>query len=158
MVRSLVILTVGILGMLMLEAMVFCGTAEARNGFGLGVIIGEPTGLSFKNWLSRTTAVDGAAAWSLRRDVLYFHLDYLAHNFGLTRSRDVAIYYGIGGRVSLRDEFEEEARVGVRIPVGIEVYALMPLGFFFEVVPLVNIAPSTDFELNGGFGIRFYFP
>ena len=31
---------------------------------GAGIIVGEPTGLSFKHWMSRERAVDAAAAWS----------------------------------------------------------------------------------------------
>jgi len=34
------------------------------SGFGVGVILGEPTGISVKNFISRSTAVDGALAWS----------------------------------------------------------------------------------------------
>jgi hypothetical protein len=33
--------------------------------FGLGLILGEPTGLSLKYWFDEERAVDGALAWSL---------------------------------------------------------------------------------------------
>jgi hypothetical protein len=35
-------------------------------GFGLGIIIGEPTGVSGKLWLSGDNALDMAAAWSFK--------------------------------------------------------------------------------------------
>ena len=32
--------------------------------FGVGAILGEPTGVSLKKWLGARTAIDGALAWS----------------------------------------------------------------------------------------------
>ncbi|MCK4431244.1 MAG: hypothetical protein KAW19_08060, partial [Candidatus Aminicenantes bacterium] len=41
------------------------GNAAAQeSGFGLGIILGEPTGISFKNWIGSRTAIDGGVAWS----------------------------------------------------------------------------------------------
>ena len=55
--------------------------AWAQEGLGLGIILGEPTGISFKSWLSTTTAFDMAAAWSfVDEDALHLHGDYLVHN------------------------------------------------------------------------------
>ncbi|MDZ7681303.1 MAG: hypothetical protein U5J63_06195 [Fodinibius sp.] len=31
-----------------------------------------------------------------------------------------------------------------------------PIGLFFEVAPIFNIVPSTDFDVDGGIGVRFY--
>ena len=51
--------------LLILAAILLCGTASAQDsGFGLGVILGEPTGISGKLWLGGKTAIDGATAWS----------------------------------------------------------------------------------------------
>ncbi len=37
---------------------------------GLGVVAGEPTGISFKTWMSDTDAIDAAAGWSLGKNEL----------------------------------------------------------------------------------------
>ena len=29
--------------------------------------------------------------------------------------------------------------------------------FFFELVPIMDLAPDTDFSLNAGLGLRFWF-
>ncbi|NBC26687.1 MAG: hypothetical protein GVY08_07495, partial [Bacteroidetes bacterium] len=40
----------------------------------LGVLLGEPTGISLQVWQSRTTAIDGAVAWSFEgEDNLHIH-------------------------------------------------------------------------------------
>ena len=54
MFRSLVIV--------ILATLIFAGSAFAQGTFGLGLIVGEPTGVSAKWWLTGRTAVD-AALW-----------------------------------------------------------------------------------------------
>jgi hypothetical protein len=136
----------------------FCSAAStAQEGFGIGIIIGEPTGISFKNWLSPTRAVDGAAAWSFEgNDALHLHADYLFHNGNLAKVEggQLLLYYGLGARLKLQDH----SRFGVRIPFG-AAYLLRasPLDFFLEIVPIMDLAPDTELEFNGGFGIRLYF-
>jgi len=127
------------------------------DGFGLGLILGEPTGVSLKAWLTDNTAMAGAVAWSFgKKDALHLHADYLIHDFKLIRTEDYnfPVYYGIGGRV----RFEEDDKIGVRIPLGINyLFTDAPLDMFLEIVPLLNLAPSTDFDLNGAIGVRYLF-
>jgi len=142
----------------MLLVAFYSGYVSAQQkGFGLGIIVGEPTGISFKNWLGSQTAIDGGIAWSFtKNESLHFHLDYLIHNFNIfkTKTYNLALYYGIGGRVKA----EEESRVGVRIPVGINyLFRGAPLDIFLEIVPVLDLIPGTEFELTGGVGIRYYF-
>jgi len=65
----------------------FCNFAEAQDrGFGLGIVAGEPTGISLKNWQRRNIALDGALAWSFAgHDFIQLHGDYLSHNFSLLK-------------------------------------------------------------------------
>ena len=130
---------------------------EGNNGLGIGVIIGEPTGISLKLWNSRTTAIDAAAAWSFRKEgKLHLHMDYLFHNFKLFKVSPgkLPLYYGIGCRV----KFEEETRVGVRFPVGICcILKEIPIDIFFEIVPLLDLTPETDFNFNASIGVRYFF-
>jgi hypothetical protein len=128
-----------------------------RRGFGLGVILGEPTGLSFKSWTGRTTAIDAAAAWSFgREDSLHFHVDYLVHDFNLLKTNKgrLPVYYGIGGRIKL----EDKTRIGVRFPVGVSyIFEDAPLDLFAELGPILDLAPRTEFTLSASIGLRYYF-
>jgi hypothetical protein len=57
--------------------LLMAGTASGGQGIGLGVILGEPTGVSFKAWIDNRTAIDAAAAWSFsENDSFQFHTDY----------------------------------------------------------------------------------
>ncbi len=136
-------------------------SAFAREGtFGLGVMIGEPTGVSGKLWLGRTMAFDGGAAWSFgKHNRLHIHGDYLFHTFSLipVEVGDLPVYYGIGGRIQLRDN-DWDDRIGVRFPVGLEyIFEDAPLDIFFEIAPILDLAPETDLELNAAVGIRYFF-
>ncbi len=134
------------------------GNAAAQDsGFGLGIILGEPTGISFKNRVGSRTAIDGGIAWSFgNNDSLHLHIDYLFHNFNLFKEKKgkVLFYYGIGGRVKT----EKKSRVGIRVPLGINyIFEKAPLDIFLEVGPLLDLVPATEFGLTGGIGIRYYF-
>jgi len=129
----------------------------AEKGLGVGVIIGEPTGISFKKWVGQKNAFDGAIAWSFgKEDALHLHADYLFHApkaIRLDRST-IPVYYGIGARL----KFQDENRFGIRFPLGINLYiAEAPIDIFFEIVPILNLAPKTDLDLNAALGIRYYF-
>lgn len=137
----------------------FGGTAQAQNesGFGIGIVAGEPTGLCGKAWMSQNTAIAGAAAWTFKEEAaVTLQLDYLYHNFDVIRVSKgrLPMYYGIGGRVKL----EDDSRFGLRIPVGLDyLLSEAPLDVFIEVVPLLDLAPDTEFNLNGGIGVRYFF-
>jgi hypothetical protein len=128
--------------------------------FGLGVILGEPTGISAKAWLSRESAVDAAVAWSVHRDwFLQVHGDLLLHNYRLLDAQEVRgrlpVYYGLGGRIVLG---EDDEWVGIRFPLGVSyLFAKAPFDVFFELVPILDLLPKTDLDLDAAIGARFYF-
>ena len=138
--------------------LVICSAAGAQDsGFGLGIIIGEPTGISVKQWTRGRTAIDGAIAWSFEKEsALHLHGDLLYHSFTPPKidHGKFAWYYGIGGRV----KFEDDSKIGVRVPLGMDYFfGTAPLDLFFEIVPILDLAPSTDFSLNAAIGIRYFF-
>jgi len=126
---------------------------------GLGMIIGEPTGVSFKHWLSRKTAIDAGLAWSFAGpgDDIHIHVDYLWHT--PLRSSDPAVrrtnfYIGVGGRM----RFENDTRFGARVPFGLVHFIKdAPLDIFVEVAPILDLAPATELSANGGIGLRYFF-
>ena len=124
----------------------------------LGVILGEPTGLSAKYWTSRINAIDFGAAWSFQGDgQFHFHCDYLFHNYEFFQvdPGSLPIYFGIGGRVRFDDD---DSRIGLRLVLGAEYLTdAYPMSVFFEIAPIVDFAPETEADLNGGIGIRYIF-
>lgn len=145
----------------------FAGTAVAQDrGFGMGIIVGEPAGLSLKNWTSRTTAVAGAFAWAFDPNTsFHIHADYLFHEYDIFRpeSGRLPLYYGLGARVKFDDRDrgrrrETKTRVGARIPLGMNYhFERAPVDLFLELVPIVDVAPKTDVSVNAAIGARYFF-
>lgn len=142
-------------------------TVFAQKGqFGAGIIIGEPTGLSAKFNLGSGNAIDAGLAWSFKNPSgMHVHADYLYHAYNLIRvsSGKLPVYFGIGGRIKFKNNEagsnnDNSATIGVRIPVGLSYeFATAPLDLFLEIAPTLNLAPKTEFDLNGAIGLRFYF-
>jgi hypothetical protein len=144
---------------LLVVVMVWVAVAAADSGsFAAGVILGEPTGLSLKQWLGGMSAIDAAAAWSFEHEgAFHVHIDYLIHKPSRMEGEagKVMFYFGLGGRVKAE---EEDSRVGMRVPIGLEyLMDQAPLDLFFEVAPIIDLAPATELRVNGGLGIRYVF-
>ena len=125
-------------------------------GFGFGVILGEPTGLSAKLWTSQKTAVDAGAAWALvNGGFIRFHADALVHSYALDVDKGkLPLYLGVGGKIVLSDNLG----IGVRIPFGIAyLFESAPLDIFLELVPTLELLPATGFGFEGGIGVRYFF-
>ena len=150
-----------VVGFLLPIVMVCLSLTEARGqarDFGLGVILGEPTGISAKNWINRTTAFDFAVAWSFEgEDSFTFHADYLIHRFDIfnMETGTLPLYYGFGGRLKFE---ENDSSLGARFPIGLNYHFQdATLDMFLEIVPVMQLVPETDFKMNGAIGVRYFF-
>lgn len=145
-------------------------SAAQEHTFGLGVIVGEPTGISAKLWTSSVTAFDFGLGWSIGGDRIgnyngnydggsrvHFHMDYLWHTFDAINSTErLPLYYGIGGRINSGAGYDASAAVR-----GVFGIAWLPhntqMDVFFELVPSLQLTSSTLFGLDAGIGARYYF-
>lgn len=131
------------------------GLFAQHDGLGVGIILGEPTGLSIKTWTGSKTAIDAAAAWSLRDGgYIHLHADALIHNFSIDVDEgQLPLYFGLGGRVLLADD----PAIGVRVPLGAAYhFDSAPFDLFIEIAPILDLIPATDFGVNGAIGLRYY--
>jgi hypothetical protein len=137
---------------------VFAANGSGQSaGFGAGIMVGEPTGISLKSWLSRTNAWDAGIAWGFEKQgALHLHADYLWHNFDLIKidKGRLPLYYGIGARFL----FADDTHFGIRGVIGLNyLFADIPLDLFLELVPIFDLVPGTGIGFNGAFGIRYFF-
>lgn len=148
----LLIFTLVFTGLLTIDS-----TAQNTNAgkTGLGVMIGEPTGITLKSWTSQNTAFDVGLAWSLSgNDDIYVHADHQWHKPLEVEKGSLSFFYGIGARAI----FSNDTFFGARIPLGLSYLAPeAPLEFYLEVAPVINLIPDTDGDADGGIGIRYYF-
>jgi hypothetical protein len=144
------------------------------SGFGLGIMIGEPTGLSAKAWVASDRAIGMGLAWGGwgHGGYVHLHADYLFHNMGLINvsKGKLPLYYGPGLRLRswTGDRYWHRGRyydhdgshidVGVRFPVGLAyLFDKAPVDLFLEVVPTLDLTPSTSLDIDFGLGARYWF-
>jgi len=137
--------------------------ASVSRTHGLGIILGEPTGLTAKFWTKPDRAVDAGVAFSFDRFV-FLYGDYLFHFKSYSGVRPYA-GIGLGMLISSGDskgkyfsDTRNSVGLGVRIPLGAEwLIPNAPFGVFAELVPGLGLVPGTYGFFQGGIGARFYF-
>lgn len=147
---------------------------SSQDTFGLGIMVGAPTGLAGKYFLGPDTAIDfGVGAYRRVRfhSALQIHVDHLWHPVNLVSESafDLPLYFGVGGRLLLREydpdndpDRDDDLHLGVRAPVGVAmVFTEVPIDVFFELALVVDlIVVGDDFlfaDLNAALGFRYYF-
>ncbi|MBI2375032.1 MAG: hypothetical protein HYV07_13630 [Deltaproteobacteria bacterium] len=129
---------------------------------GLGIILGDPTGLTLKSRLSQRNALQlhvGFAFGDEKKGRLSLILDYLFHFTGIpVESAGVlAPYLGIGGKLVLR-ESRDDVLFGVRVPIGLAFFIRsVPIEIAVEVAVGIHLIPETSALVDGGLMGRYYF-
>lgn len=141
--------------------------ASSRAGFGLGVILGEPTGASMKLFFDEHSALQIHAAWDFTDAGIAVMVDYLYHFDPIALESPVlALPLYIGGGLKFVQRPSSTRRVsdgskfqfGLRLPIGIAcAFKKFPLEVFLEVAPGLRLISATDFDIDGGIGARWYF-
>lgn len=137
---------------------------------GVGIMAGEPTGITAKWWMGRASAIDFGAAWSLQNDNEFdLHADYLLHRWGWARDIEedvegggLPFYFGLGAKVGLGHDNDgdgdDDARVGARLPLGVSwLNTTTQLEVFGEIVPGLDVTPDTELDLGAALGMRYTF-
>lgn len=142
--------------------------ADEKGAFGLGLILGEPTGISAKLYLTDTTAVDAALGGAMIGKGIQVHADYLWHPWVLTNEKAFVMpaYVGLGARVLQHDrgDQDDDLHIGVRVVGGLLFdFREIPLDVFLEVA-IIGEFKNAEGEhggfgpaLNLGLGARYYF-
>jgi len=151
------------------------GTYQTDKGFGLGIMLGAPSGLSAKYFLDRNglALAFGVGAY---HEVRYdngteIHADVLWHPVALARTPSFTLpfYVGIGGRFFDHDRYytrdsvyyDDHTHVGVRVPFGLAFdFKRAPMDLFFELVPVFDFVHERyddRMDVTGAIGFRYYF-
>ena len=140
---------------------IFCCANSFANDFGLGVILGGPTGISGNYVLSEKSSVDGALAYDLSHDH-NFHIqsDYLRRNLKSIKLGQYMLgwYWGIGAKLRSDEDKDDNFRIGPRIALGTNYeFESDPVELFAETSLTMNLIPRTDADIGLGIGMRYYF-
>ncbi|MBT8495054.1 MAG: hypothetical protein KJO07_18555 [Deltaproteobacteria bacterium] len=144
---------------LLLTALMSAAAPRARADFGLGLVLGEPTGLSAQYTFGERNALNFALGFEIIDEGdndLYFHIDYIFMIADLvnTGAFDLPFYVGVGGFLIDRND----ATIGARMPFGVEMqFKSAPINIFAEIGLSLAIIDDVDLDVFGALGFRYYF-
>lgn len=151
--------------------------------FGLGLMVGEPFGLSAKYYIGNKMAIDGGLGEVNDRwndDGIHIHADVLWHPAILTDQPAFTIpfYVGVGGRFLDHENRnynnngdliweDDDVHLGARVPFGVLMdFKKVSLDVFFELAMVVDLLVLEDdlnvdehdrVHLHAALGVRYYF-
>ena len=139
-----------------------------ERAFGIGLLLGNPSGLCAKYYFDRWNALAGAAGYWSGPRVLYLrlHLDYLYHPGSLVATPDIDLRFYFGGGLKFASVTQEKPNdnpasygaLGVRAPLGLLLnFKGAPLDVFAELAPATYFLPAYYPDLDFGVGARYFF-
>lgn len=154
----------------------FAGRAHADDGsgkgaVGVGIILGEPTGVCAKIYLGTKSdfAIDMAAGGAVVGGGLQAHGDALWHPWILSDEDTFVLPAYIGAGIRLLDHTrgrsDSDFHGGIRAVVGMLFdFKNLPIDVFVEVAGVLDYVVGSNgdhdgigFGFNGGAGVRYYF-
>lgn len=153
--------------LLLLLLISFCWISSPTQGFaqlqkgdlGVGMQIGRPTGLSLRYLNPGSVSIDLLAAWDLG-DFFFFNGHGLFETEigggeGLRFLYGPGIFLGVHDREKRR-YFGNDLSIGISGTAGLSLF-LNHLELYIRVTPRLALIESTDADIGGGFGFRYYF-
>jgi hypothetical protein len=133
-------------------------TGTPSSGISIGIVIGDPTGLSLKFWgIGQNSALQvniGGGGFVVPAN-LSVSGSLLFHAL-LTRETPINGYLGVGALAGIRRD--DEAVLGILVPLGLEfILSEVPLDLFIEVPPVIGFTTKRKplANLTLGIGLRF---
>jgi hypothetical protein len=123
---------------------------------GIGFQAGQPTGVSVKIYKPNSWSPDFLAAWDLN-DFFFLNVHAIKENH-IGDSQRFHFFYGPGAFIGIDDrpkEFDDEVVIGLSGSFGLSL-VFGDFEFFVQGTPRLSLIDSTNFDLGGGFGVRFY--
>jgi len=135
-----------------------------KGAFGLGIVLGEPTGICGKLYVKDDQAIAVAAGGAFIKGGLQITGDYLFHPFILQERDSFVMPFYVGPGIRLIDYNGNSGyfATGARVVVGMLFdFKEAPLDAFVEVAGVIETGftggHGLGAALNAGVGIRYYF-
>jgi hypothetical protein len=141
--------------------------SSAQRNFGLGIVLGDPTGITAKYVLSSANALDTTFSFG-SGNKFYLHGSWLwlkPNQFNMDRY-PVSLYFGIGPRLinhdhghgHRHDDHSDDFHLAARAPIGLRMNFADPLiELFGEIAIAMDVIPKMEVDFDFGIGARFYF-
>ncbi len=121
--------------------------------WGVGLIIGDPTGVTVKYWQDNNTAYEFALGANLGVAGVGVHADYLHHVYVFEDTPEAPLYMGGGLFLGAGDVF---FTAGLRGTFGLTYMFEEPFDVFMQLSPNLAFLPEIDFFFTFSIGARIY--
>lgn len=134
--------------------------AQRPGGVGIGVQLGDPSGLSLNLPTSGRASIDLLAAWDL--DNFFFLNGHALFMQPLGSVPELGVFYGPGLFIGVRDrdtrrwDFEDEVYAGISGTIGLN-YFIDRFEIYLRATLRLQLIDKTDGSAGGGLGLRYYF-
>ncbi len=134
-----------------------------KGSLGIGLFLGQPTGVAFEIDLDSSNWLDFVAAWDFASGNNQNYAFILMANYKLAfhglivinETVDLVPFVGPGLSVGLQPE---AVSIGFRLPFGISWRpATVPIGLYLEIGLGMQLFPATVFQGTGGLGVQYRF-
>jgi len=141
------------------------GRGTEKGTIGVGIIVGEPTGICGRLYMRDDQAIQAAVGGAFFGGGIQVHADYVFHPFILQKRSSfvLATYLGPGVRAIQYSNGREDSSLafGLRAVGGLLFDFEQPLDAFVEVAGVFEYnfedGEGGGIALNAGAGIRYYF-
>lgn len=128
-------------------------TDARQHPWGVGLIIGDPTGVTVKYWLNAQNAWEFSLGSQLSLAGVGAHADYLLHIPVISDAPEAPIYIGGGAFLGGGgDQFT----AGLRGVAGMTYIFSEPFDIFMQLSPTLTVSPRIDFYFTFSIGGRIY--
>ncbi len=127
---------------------------DRTDKWGVGLILGDPSGLTLKYWQSYDRAFDFSVGSQLGSGGIGINADYLFHLRPFQEAPEAPVY--VGGGLFLGGS-SSTFSTGARAVFGITYLFEDPFDIFFELAPKFFVAPVLEFSMSLSIGGRIYF-
>lgn len=145
------------------------GRPVDKGTFGVGLVLGEPTGVSVKLYLKDDQAIQGAVGFAFVNTGVQADADYVFHPW-ILQDKDsyvLPVYLGPGARLINYSKSGGGSYIapGLRAVIGMLFdFKTVPLDAFLEVAGVLEYKfgetasqKGAGFAINLGAGLRYYF-
>jgi len=127
-----------------------------QHAFGIGAVVGSPTGISARFNASSGDFVDALLAWDVDQNTFFQgHYNFRLSTLEQGPNHETVLYGGPG--LYVRSNVFEQSNFGFSGNFGVGWTFKRNLEVFAEVSPKIGLVRQTDFLMTGGLGFRYLF-
>ncbi|MFB6271393.1 MAG: hypothetical protein ABEL51_00720 [Salinibacter sp.] len=128
---------------------------RAPGAAGLGVHLGEPSGITAKIYNPNRASYDILAAWSLYENFFFLNGHALFEHPLSAQNVEQPLQWYIGPGAYL--SVSNKAGFGVSGTIGVDILLADHFEIYLQATPRFELVGETKPYLGGGLGLRYYF-